>query len=150
MRHKVIEAFNIHPSLKFAVDFGVGLVSEKLRNRIQINTTLDNVKYVDKRLLPKEYGGTMPMQEMIGEEPATIDNNQIKSKNLFPALFHKELTEKRDVIMRNDEMQVKLELYSEKAREGAVSALRQSLSCAPPDDQNAYGLQGSFRKLEVD
>lgn len=49
-------------------------------------------------------------------------------------------------------MRVHLDMYSSKAREGAVSALKQ-LSCADGEtttDSNLYGLQGSFRKLEVD
>lgn len=34
----------------------------------QIHSDLEEVhKYVDKKLLPKEYGGDMPMSEMIGE-----------------------------------------------------------------------------------
>lgn len=48
----------------------------------------------------------------------------------------------------NDKMKVNLEMYSAKAREGAVSALTQHISCGIKDE--LQGLQGSFRKLEVD
>lgn len=54
------------------------------------------------------------------------------------------------ILLRNDEMRVHLDMYSVKAREGAIGALKQ-LHCASSDaDTNLYGLQGSFRKLEVD
>lgn len=57
---------------------------------------------------------------------------------------------KQPILLSNDEMRVHLGMYSVKAREGAVSALKQ-LHCASSDgDTNLYGLQGSFRKLEVD
>lgn len=66
MRHKAIIGFKMHASVKFAADFGLGLVTEKLRNRIKIFTTLDSVDCIDRSILPKEYGGTMPMAKMIG------------------------------------------------------------------------------------
>lgn len=48
-------------------------------------------------------------------------------------------------------MQVNLEMYSAKARQGAVSALTQQMNnCGSEQDANLQGLQGSFRKLEVD
>lgn len=67
MRHKEINAVKMHPSVKFAADFALGMVSEKMRNRIKFFTTLESAKSIDKSLLPAEYGGTMPMAEMIGE-----------------------------------------------------------------------------------
>lgn len=57
---------------------------------------------------------------------------------------------KQPILLGNDRMRVHLEMYSMKAREGAVSALKQ-INCASSDgDTHLYGLQGSFRKLEVD
>lgn len=47
-------------------------------------------------------------------------------------------------------MSVKLQLYTSREREGAVSALKQPLGCGQEEDNYIYGLQGSFRKLEVD
>lgn len=67
MRHKEIHAIKVHPSVKFAADFALGMITEKLRKRIKFYTTLDAAKTVDKSLLPKEYGGKMPMAEMIGK-----------------------------------------------------------------------------------
>lgn len=68
MRHKEVHAINVHPSLKFALDFGMSLISEKIRSRVKIYTSLEDAKNnkMDTSMLPKEYGGTMPMKEMIG------------------------------------------------------------------------------------
>lgn len=66
MRHKAIIAFKMHASIKFAADFALGLVTEKLRSRIKFFTTLDAAKGVDRSILPSEYGGKIPMAEMIG------------------------------------------------------------------------------------
>jgi len=45
-------------------------------------------------------------------------------------------------------MEVRLEMYSAKAREGAVSALKEGFACKKNND--IMGVTGSFRKLEVD
>lgn len=132
MRHKEINAINVHPSLKIAVDFGLSLVSEKMRNRIRFYTSLDEADNIDRSLLPKEYGGEMPMAEMID-------------------LWKKELAAVHSTLKLNDSMKLRLEMYSEKAREGAISALREPFACSIDNaDNQVYGIQGSFRKLEVD
>lgn len=69
MRHKEVHVINAHPSMKFAVDFGMSLISEKIRKRIKFYTSIDealDAGLIERDVLPKEYGGTMPMAEMIG------------------------------------------------------------------------------------
>lgn len=68
MRHKEVHAINSHPSLKFALDFGLSLISDKIRSRVKIYTSLEDAinHKMDVSMLPKEYGGTIPMKEMIG------------------------------------------------------------------------------------
>lgn len=91
MRHKEIKAFNVHGSVKFAVDFALGLVSEKMKNRIKIYTSVESaIKTVDITLLPKEYGGVTPMAEMIGKcstilttTTTTTTKNSIFSITIF-------------------------------------------------------------------
>ncbi|XP_015608055.1 alpha-tocopherol transfer protein-like [Cephus cinctus] len=134
MRHKEVHAINAHPSLKFALDFGMSLISEKIKKRVKIYTSLEDAvnNKMDTSLLPKEYGGTMPMKEMI-------------------ELWRKELIDLRPKLLSHDKMKVRLELYSEKAREGAVSALKQGLNCSSLGSSDSiHGISGSFRKLEVD
>ncbi|KAJ8737481.1 hypothetical protein PYW08_000076 [Mythimna loreyi] len=133
MRHKEIYGVNVHPTIKFALDFGMGLISEKIKTRVKLYSAVEDVE-IDKSLLPKEYGGTMPMKEMIG-------------------LWKEELAAKRDILLLNDKMAVRLEMYSEAAREGAISALKAGANtCAGADavGDAMRGLTGNFRKLEVD
>lgn len=66
MRHKEIYGVNVHPTIKFALDFGMALISEKIRKRVRLYTSTTEVE-IDKKLLPQEYGGIMPMREMIGK-----------------------------------------------------------------------------------
>lgn len=69
MRHKEVHVINAHPSLKFALDFGLSLISEKIKKRVKIYTNLDEAISAGEMqldILPKEYGGIMPMAEMIG------------------------------------------------------------------------------------
>lgn len=66
MRHKEIYGVNVHPTVKFALDFGMGLISEKIRKRVRLYISPTEVE-IDKKLLPQEYGGVMPMKEMIGK-----------------------------------------------------------------------------------
>lgn len=68
MRHKEITAIKMHASIKFAADFALGLVTQKLRSRIKFYTSLEAVKCgIDRKILPLEYGGTIPMADMIRE-----------------------------------------------------------------------------------
>ncbi|XP_017887877.1 alpha-tocopherol transfer protein-like [Ceratina calcarata] len=134
MRHKEVNAINTHPSLKFALDFGMSLISDKIKKRVKIYTSLEDAinHKMDTSLLPKEYGGTIPMKEMID-------------------LWRKELQELQPTLLSHDKMRVRLDMYSEKAREGAVSALKQGFGCSDiGQNDSMYGLTGSFRKLEVD
>ncbi|CAB0045103.1 unnamed protein product [Trichogramma brassicae] len=135
MRHKEVHAINVHPSLKFALDFGMSLISEKIRSRVTIYTSLDDAKEkgMDCSMLPKEYGGTIPMKEMIDA-------------------WREELMSLRMTLLSHDKMRVRPELYSEKAREGAVSALKQGFNCSTVStgESTMHGICGSFRKLEVD
>lgn len=72
---------------------------------------------------------------------------------LFSELWKEELASKRDMLLLNDKMAVRLEMYSEAAREGAISALKAGANtCAGADavGDAMRGLTGNFRKLEVD
>lgn len=67
MRHKEFHGINIHASLKYVLDFGLGLMSEKLRSRVKVYSKFKEMKNIDKDLLPLEYGGNIPMKDMIGK-----------------------------------------------------------------------------------
>ncbi|XP_027839521.1 alpha-tocopherol transfer protein-like isoform X2 [Aphis gossypii] len=123
MRHKEIYGVNVPLSLKFALDFGMTLISEKIRSRVKIFSSIEESHtYVDKSLLPKEYGGEMEMSTMIG-------------------LWKQELLEKREQILKNEKMSVREDMFSEGARQGRVSALT---------NHSHHHMVGSFRQLTVD
>ncbi|BES98610.1 CRAL_TRIO_N [Nesidiocoris tenuis] len=130
MRHKEVHVINVPSSLKYVLDWGMTLISDKIKKRVKIYTTAEEAaNNLDVSMLPKEYGGTIPMSEMIES-------------------FKKELVASRQQLMDNDNMEVRLELFSVQAKEGAVSALKSgNQSCNP---YKTDVLTGSFRKLEVD
>lgn len=66
MRHKEIIGLNVHGSIKFALDFALSIVTEKMRKRIKVYKNINQAE-INKALLPKEYGGTVPMDKMIGK-----------------------------------------------------------------------------------
>ena len=75
MRHKEVHAINVHPSMKFALDFGMSLISDKIKKRVRIYTNLEEAivcGYLEKDVLPKEYGGEVPMAEMIGNNTKSV------------------------------------------------------------------------------
>lgn len=135
MRHKEIHGLKVHTSLKFAVDFALSQMSDKMRKRVMLHRKAEDVSsVVNKKLLPLEYGGEVPMSEMI-------------------VSFKKELEDKRDLLLSHDKMSVKLELYPQSIREGSVRSLKKSIDSFTESidiKKEAYGVQGSFRKLEID
>ncbi|KAK9738805.1 CRAL/TRIO domain [Popillia japonica] len=135
MRHKEVHVINAHPSMKFALDFGISLVSEKIKKRLYFYSSKEDMikaNIIERHVLPKEYGGEMPMAEMI-------------------ALWKEEIKAKQPMILAHDRMEVREELFSRQARIGAVSALKNknAINCGSEDD-NIFGITGNFRKLEVD
>ena len=72
--------------------------------------------------------------------------------HIIADLWRQELLDIRPTLLTHDKMKVRPELYSEKAREGAVSALKQGFGCSSDTtgESTMHGICGSFRKLEVD
>ncbi|XP_017770676.1 PREDICTED: alpha-tocopherol transfer protein-like [Nicrophorus vespilloides] len=134
MRHKEVHAVNAHPSMKFALDFGMSLISEKIKQRISFYTSIEDCleqNKVERETLPKEYGGTMPMAEMIH-------------------LWKQELKDSHKTLISHDSMEVNENLFSPQAREGAVSALKRNMVNCGNERDSIFGITGNFRKLEVD
>lgn len=67
----------------------------------------------------------------------------------FSELWKQELYKRRDILLTNDEMAVKLEMYNEAAKEGRVSALKSGCGLGVQNDCTDY-VTGSFRQLAVD
>ncbi|KAL1117102.1 hypothetical protein AAG570_004430 [Ranatra chinensis] len=132
MRHKQVYGINVHPSLKYVLDFGLSLISDKIRKRVKIYSSMEEASdEIDTNMLPKEYGGVIPMSEMIEK-------------------FKEELMAMRAKLLSHDEMKVRLEMFSEGARVGSVTALKQGSALTCGGRTLDTTLCGSFRKLEVD
>lgn len=73
LRHKGFHIVNVHKSLSYISDFILHQMGEKLKKRTRLYSGFDEFRAVDKKhgidpaILPKEYGGTVPMREMIGK-----------------------------------------------------------------------------------
>ncbi|KAK4872635.1 hypothetical protein RN001_014664 [Aquatica leii] len=133
-RHAEIYGINVHPSMKFVADFGLSLLSEKIKSRVKIYSTLDDLLSsgnIEHTILPKEYGGITPMTDMI-------------------ALWKEELHKSNKLLLSHDKMQVHEEMYTSKERDGAVSALKKGTVWCGGEEDPLYGITGNFRKLEVD
>lgn len=132
MRHKEMHGLKVHPTIKFAVDFALRSMSEKMRQRVFLHKKVEDVKTViDPNLLPAEYGGKVPMSEMI-------------------SLFKTQLEANHNLQMSHDEMCVKLELYPKAVRDGSVRSLTKSIENFSDNKNDVFSVQGSFRKLEID
>lgn len=71
-------------------------------------------------------------------------------------MFKKELEAKRDLLLSHDNMTVRFELYPEAVRLGSARSLKIPLDspdeafATKTDTYGMKGIQGSFRKLEID
>ncbi|CAB0016891.1 unnamed protein product [Nesidiocoris tenuis] len=75
MRHKEVHVINVPSSLKYVLDWGMTLISDKIKKRVKIYTTAEEAaNNLDVSMLPKEYGGTIPMSEMIGLSIENLHN----------------------------------------------------------------------------
>jgi len=146
MRHKAFYTTISMPAMKFVVDFVISLVSEKMSKRVHIQKNLDKFEKLNKSLLPLEYGGTIPMKEMI-------------------EMCKQEMELKRELIMSHDQMQTKEELYSRSILYGSAKSLKTTIAAQMEDHEKKQQLknkkrkgfmrlisnvQGSFKKLEID
>ncbi|XP_017773089.1 PREDICTED: clavesin-2 [Nicrophorus vespilloides] len=119
MRHKSNHFLNISSNAVKLIEFAVSLLSEKLKSRIFIHKSLDELhKQIDPKILPKEYGGQVPLADMIDS-------------------LKKKLAEKRDQVVALDEMYIEIDEKSCPL----ISEMNEELG---------MGLEGSFKKLQVD
>lgn len=69
MRHKSVHFLNMNPAFKYAYDFFSTRFSEKMRNRLMVHDNLKGLhQHVERKCLPKEYGGDIPASDMIGKQ----------------------------------------------------------------------------------
>ncbi|ROT78928.1 Clavesin-1 [Penaeus vannamei] len=96
MRHKEIHFVNLPTALFAIFEFAKTLLSEKIKNRFQVHSDESKLrKKVPLRILPKEYGGTVPMAEMI-------------------KMYKKELTAVRSRVLMLDNMHIEKKVKHKK------------------------------------
>ncbi|XP_044742995.1 clavesin-1 [Chrysoperla carnea] len=120
MRHKNSHFINIPQYAVKIFEFAISLLSDKLKSRIHLDKSIDELKAkVNPKILPEEYGG----------EGGSLKSMIEDCKKL--------LREKRDVILALDEMQIDINFKDNPL----VSEMNEELG---------IGVEGSFRKLLVD
>ncbi|XP_044731779.1 retinaldehyde-binding protein 1-like [Chrysoperla carnea] len=126
MRHKEVHIVHLLPAFKFVVDFARTRVSSKMKDRLSLhNDWASLAKKVDPNVLPKEYGGKIPMATMI-------------------EMFKMELDSKRERLLALD----KMKLLSDR---GIICRRNKSYHSTPNAEQfGISSLPGSFRRLQVD
>jgi hypothetical protein len=65
-RHKGFHIVNVHASVKFIANFALSHMPNKLRDRVKFYATFDEIDVIEKKNLPKEYGGDVDLKEMTG------------------------------------------------------------------------------------
>lgn len=78
------------------IEFALSLLTEKIKARVKVCKTNEEAQeFVDVKLLPEEYGGKVPMKQMI-------------------ETFKESLKEKREALLALDEMSIDISKYSDK------------------------------------
>lgn len=117
MRHKSTHVVNIPQYANKVFEFVGSLLSDKLRSRLMFHCSVEELhKAIDPKILPKEYGGTVPLSVMIDE-------------------LKRKLLSKREQLLALDDMKINVN------KKGKILS---------DFNDNQTGLEGSFRKLEVD
>ncbi|XP_014481082.1 PREDICTED: rhophilin-2 [Dinoponera quadriceps] len=90
VRHKYTHLINIPGSVAKIIEFSISLLNDKLKARVMIHKDMDELRdAIDPKILPEEYGGEVPLAEMIAE-------------------FKKDLKRHRDRLIALDEMYIEI------------------------------------------
>ncbi|XP_053673152.1 clavesin-1-like [Anopheles nili] len=90
MRQKENHFVNLPSFANKLSEFILSVLSEKLRNRVHVHRGWDELKTkINPKLLPKEYGGTVPVAECIAQ-------------------FKKQMKQRRDIVLALDDMEIEI------------------------------------------
>lgn len=134
MRHKAIHIVNL--AITIIGTFTTSHMNAKLRSRTHFYPNFDNIKGINKDDLPIEFGGKVPMNDMV------VD-------------LKKKLLKKHQLHLKYKNMKIHTEFYPKNVLEGSVKALKIPMTSPQHYEkknmsESIYGLEGSFRKLEID
>jgi len=124
MRHREIHFLNLPWTMSLIFQFAKSLLSEKIRNRFRTHSNVESLKrVVEPSVLPKEYGGSLPLSECISS-------------------WRLELEKGRQSLMELDSMKVDMAtsncLVRKKSRHDSGSG------------SEVLGMMGNMRKHEVE
>jgi hypothetical protein len=66
-RMKGFHVVNVPAGFSYIANIALNTVSPKLRGRIRFHKNFEEFDFVEKKILPKEYGGTIPMKDLCSE-----------------------------------------------------------------------------------
>jgi len=80
MRHKETHFVNIPSFANKVIEFALSLTSEKLKKRMFLDKTVEELKTkVDPALLPQEFGGSIPMADIIAKFKVELKKQRAKT-----------------------------------------------------------------------
>ena len=105
MRHKETHFVNIPSFANKVIEFTMSLVSDKLKKRIYLDKNIEELKAsVNPALLPKEYGGTVPMAQIIADFKTDLRKQRAKTMALDDMFI--EVTKSPTNWLGNDESDI--------------------------------------------
>lgn len=127
MRHKTIQFMKLPTLVSAVFTFAKNLMPSKLQKRIVVYKSEEDMKKnLDVALLPAEYGGRIPMKDMID-------------------MFKEEIRQRQDRLMALDNMHIDIPMMTTMAKTGESCG-----AALAKEVLTGKGIAGSFRKLEID
>lgn len=105
MRQKESHFINLPSYANMIMEFSMNILSDKLRKRVVIHKSLDELKNrINPAILPKEYGGTVPINEMIKE--FLVKCRKTRAKVIALDDMYIEITKSSTSWLNNDDSQI--------------------------------------------
>ncbi|XP_013189272.2 retinaldehyde-binding protein 1 [Amyelois transitella] len=95
MRHKEFHMINVPSAVKYIIDFAVSRTTPKMAARLHIHSNINDLHLnIDPSCLPVEFGGDIPMQDMISYTKHFLE----EQRNTVIALQDMQLLSTRGII----------------------------------------------------